>query len=134
MSLAEAVLTQFPEPPVEMLRDEAVGPEHPSQELERLVPIIPTSALKDFYLGTVRDARLRVVSPLHVTLASEEGNIRAEATEIDEFGFGGSYADALSDLQRAIAELYLSLEDAKDRLGPDLERVWQVLQAKIRRV
>jgi hypothetical protein len=133
MSLAEAKLQQFLEPTVEMLLDEAVGSEQFSKE-PLLVPYIPTSAPKDFYLGSVRDARLRVVSPLHVNLADEDGSIRAEATEIDEFGFGETYAEALSDLQRAIAELFFSLEEARDRLGADLERVWRVLQEKVRRL
>lgn len=82
-------------------------------------------------LGALRDGRLRVISPISVNLSTEENNVIAEAVEFNEFGFGKNSSEAIVDLQRAIAELYFTLEDEQDRLGLDLQRVWDRLQEKI---
>lgn len=98
--------------------------------------IIAVSALlspKKLLLGFLRDGRLRVYSPISVNISKEEGNFIAEATELDEFGFGKNASEAITDLQRAIAELYLTLEAEQDKLGADLVRVWDILQKKISR-
>ena len=63
----------------------------------------------------------------------EEGKHVVEAPELNEFGFGENLPVALSDLQAAIAELYLTLEEEQERLGPDLSSVWDVLSKKVRR-
>ncbi len=90
-------------------------------------PVLPDRIL----LGTLRDGRLRVRSPITVKFTKEDSHIIAEATELGEFGFGANLSDALRDLQRAIVELYFTLEEGKDRLGPDLQRVWTTLQQKL---
>jgi hypothetical protein len=82
-------------------------------------------------LGYLRDGRFRVVSPLQVKLTYEDKHTIAEAVELDEFGFGENISEALADLQRAIAELYFTLEKEQSRLGTDLQRIWVVLQEKI---
>lgn len=92
-------------------------------------PVLPDHIL----LGTLLDGRLRVQSPITVKITKEEQHIIAEAVELDEFGFGTNLSDALRDLQRAIVELYFTLEEGKDRLGPDLQRVWTTLQYKLLR-
>ena len=86
-----------------------------------------------FYVGALRDGRLRVVSPISVRSMVENEQIILESEELDEFGFGRTLSEAIIDLQRAIAELYLTLEEEQNRLGPDLERVWSILQQKIQR-
>ena len=63
----------------------------------------------------------------------EGGEHVVEATELNEFGFGETLSEALTDLQAAIAELYFTLEEDQDRLGPDLSSVWDVLSRKIRK-
>jgi hypothetical protein len=90
-----------------------------------------TKVQKDILLGSLRDGRLRVIFPLQVKFYAEEGKIVAEAIEISEFGFGDSWSEALADLQRAIAELFFTLEKEKKRLGVDLKRVQKILQEKI---
>lgn len=90
-------------------------------------PVLPDRIL----LGTLLDGRLQVQSPIIVKFTKEDQRIVAEATELDEFGFGATLSDALRDLQRAIVELYFTLEEGKDRLGPDLQRVWTTLQHQL---
>ena len=82
-------------------------------------------------LGFLRDGRLRVRAAIEVAILESDGQIIAEAEELNEFGSGDNQAEAIIDLQHAIAELYFSLEEDKDRLGPGLEKVWAVLQGKI---
>lgn len=82
-------------------------------------------------LGALRDGRLRVISPISVDLSTEELQVIAEAVELNEFGFGGNPSEAIMDLQHAIAELYFTLEEEQDRLGTDLQQIWDRLQQKI---
>jgi hypothetical protein len=94
----------------------------------------PESLLpKEFLLGTLGDARFRVVRPLQVVVSTENDDFIANADEIDEFGYGPTQVDALRDLQRTIVALFLSLERDDARLGPDLRRILAVLRQKIRR-
>lgn len=97
--------------------------------LIRVSPVLPDHIL----LGSLRDGRLQVQSPITVKLAKEDQHVIAEATELDEFGFGTNLSEALRDLQRAIVELYFTLETEQDRLGPDLQRIWVTLQDKLLR-
>lgn len=95
--------------------------------------IISTELPNEILLGTLWDGRLRVQSPITVKITKENQHVIAEATELDEFGFGANLSEALRDLQRAIVELYLTLEEGKDRLSPDLQRVRATLQTKLSR-
>jgi len=83
-------------------------------------------------LGFVRDGRLLVYSPIRVKFTQEGQHIIAEAVEFNEFGFGENESEALTDLQRAIVELYFTLEKEQERLGSDLQNVWGKLQKMIR--
>ena len=82
-------------------------------------------------LGTMNDARLRVRQPFQVTMATENDDFIAEAEEIDEFGFGKNPSAAVRDLQLTIVELYFTLKNEAHRLGPDLKRVFSVLESKL---
>lgn len=84
-------------------------------------------------LGFLADARFRILLPFEVHLISEHESTVAEAVEVDEFGYGGNSAEAIRDLQRTLVELYESLDHDQARLGPDLDRVWRVLQEKLAR-
>lgn len=94
-----------------------------------LAPAIPSEVL----LGSLRDGRLRVYSPIKVRFTTEGKHIIAEAVELNEFGFGENPSVALIDLQRTIAELYFTLEEEQDHLGKDLQNVWAEIQEKIRK-
>lgn len=89
---------------------------------------------KRVLVGSLRDGRLRVYSPFKVKFTIEGHNVIAEAIEFNEFGFGENASEALIDLQRAIAELYFTLEGEQHRLSPDLQNVWSVLQEKIQKI
>lgn len=82
-------------------------------------------------LGTLNDARLRVRQPFQVTMSTENDDFIAEAVEIDEFGFGKNPSASIRDLQLTIVELYFTLNSEAHRLGPDLKRVFHVLESKL---
>ena len=92
--------------------------------------IIPLEVIK---LGFLRDGRLRVREAIEVKILEEEGQIIAEAEELNEFGSGDNQTEAIADLQYAIAELYFTLEAEQAHLGKELQRVWGTLQAKMDR-
>ena len=94
----------------------------------------PAAVPREALLGSVRDGRLRVQSPIRVKFTQEGQNIIAKAVEFNEFGFGENPSEALVDLQHAIAELYFTLDKEHDRLGRDLQRVRAKLQKKIHKL
>lgn len=86
-------------------------------------------------LNSLTDDRLRVKEPIEVVIfRDDEGFILAEAVELNEFGYGDDAAEAFAELQYAVGDLYFSLEEDKDRLGPGLQKVWETLQVKIEKV
>jgi hypothetical protein len=101
----------------------------PADVAATLPPAIPDRML----LGSVGDGRLKVAEPLDVVIKIENRHVIAEARVIDEFGFGGTFGEAIRDLQRAISELYFRLEEEQHRLGPDLDRIWQHLKVVFQR-
>jgi hypothetical protein len=101
------------------------------ESLVRLSESLPITLKNEILLGTLRDSRLKIVIPIKVDFLNEKDKIIAEAEEINEFGFGDNRSEALVDLQRAIRELYFTLEKEHRKLGTDLQHVWEVLQKKI---
>ena len=85
-----------------------------------------------FALGSLRDGRLRVVKPIDVVQMPMGGKFVVEAPELNEFGFGDGFSEAIADLQAAIVELYFTLETEQKRLGPDLAAVWSIISRKVR--
>ena len=81
-------------------------------------------------LAFLRDGRLRVREAIEVKILEDEGQIIAEAEELNEFGSGDNQTEAIADLQYAIADLYFTLEAEQAHLGKELQRVWGTLQAK----
>ena len=98
--------------------------EYVGSDLELAIP-------DEVLLGSLRNGRLKVHSPIRVRFATEGKHTIAEAVEINEFGFGENISEAIADLQRTIAELYSTLEKEQERLGKDLQSVWATLQKKI---
>lgn len=135
-----AQIQPFPEPASVHHADEETAHARDLIELPLayLVPVERVGALTSalparIRLGSLRDGRLRVTSPIEVQFEREERHVIAEATELSEFGFGANASEALGDLQRAITELYFALEQEQDRLGADLGQVWARLTDKVTR-
>ena len=84
-------------------------------------------------LESLGDERLRVREAIEVAVFETEGFILAEAVGFNEFGEGDNPAEAVADLQEALADLYFTLEAEQDNLGRWLQGVWEVLQRKVER-
>lgn len=87
-----------------------------------------------FLLSHLRDGRIRVKEPIAVTWTLEDGTYIVEASDFNEYGEGDTIAQAIEDLQASIAELYFELDEHKDRLGADLQQVFESLTRKLRRI
>ena len=96
-----------------------------------MTPTPPPAMPKEFALGALRDGRLRVIEPIAVKWTTEDGQCVLEAVEVNEFGFGADFSEAIADLQAAIAELRFTLEAEQERLGPDLQAVRATLARKV---
>ena len=127
------------QPPVDVI-DEIEGAEQWAYGVDALAqqflqgapaPAAPQPAFPDtLLLGALLDGRLRVREPFEVAVAQENADFMLEAVEVSEFGFGINPSEALADLQRAIGELYTTLEVDQKNLGRDLVEVWAILQRK----
>lgn len=139
---ASAPIQQLPEQRAEEV-EEPIG-FHGRADMPAWVPFVPPAGLVSIVgarvtipdrilIGSLHDGRLRVQIPIAVKFSSEEEHVIAEAEEFNEFGFGTNPSEALRDLQRALAELYFTLEQEGHRLGPDLARAWARLRPAISR-
>jgi|SRR5579863_1427843 len=90
--------------------------------------IQPGSRPDRILLGTLSDFGFRVVKPIEVLLETREDAVIASWQEVEEFGTGLSVSSATTELGRTIAELYRTLQSDSGNLGPDLQRVWHLLQ------
>ena len=68
--------------------------------------------------GCLREPRLRLRQPLAIKFCRQEGQVIAEAVELNGFEAGADPSAALVDLRHAIAELYRSLNAEQHRLAP----------------
>lgn len=83
-------------------------------------------------LGTINHCDFRVIKALPLHLDTRGNSVIASWREIDEFGTGATMSQACDDLGHTLAELYSSLKADESRLGPDLARVWGILQRYIK--
>jgi hypothetical protein len=82
----------------------------------------------ELYIGSLPDPRLRLRIPLRVTVEEEDGVVSVWNSELEEVGYGSNRGAAVQDFQQTLVELYRTLENDQDRLGPEMERVWGLLQ------
>ena len=84
-------------------------------------------------LGTLHDARLRVVEPFELEITDDKYGFVAFAPEIGDYGLGPTESEAIRDLEATIVELYFTLNE-EARLGPQMQATLTTLQRKIQRV
>jgi hypothetical protein len=82
-------------------------------------------------ITALRDARIQVLAPIPVEISRQGEAVIVEIQEIEEYGQGASLGEAIEDLQRGVAELFLTLLDEREALGSDLQRVRHWLQEKL---
>jgi hypothetical protein len=82
-------------------------------------------------LGTLSDLKFRVIKPIHVEVEFREDTVITSWEAIEEFGTGASVYSSAQDLGRTLAELYRALQVDQDNLGPEMQRVWAILQEHV---
>lgn len=82
-------------------------------------------------IGGLLDIRLRLRGVLTLDMEREGDYFVAICSDLNEFGYGNDPTRAIEDARRSIAELYWSLKESHDRLGPDLAKTWQMLSELI---
>ena len=92
------------------------------------------SESRDSILDGLAHNGLRVVEPFKIQIDVVDGTVIVDAPEINEYGEGDTVEEAIKDLQASIVELFSDLDEDRDRLGPDLQRVYETLTRKLRRV
>lgn len=124
---------------LQVLERPAVASEELAPAAEQLREVMPRLVDEgelelptEFLLGSVGVGRLRVLRAFHVLVTTENDDFIANADEINEFGFGSNYVEAVRDLQRTIVELFFSLEADEARLGPDLQQTLATLREHLR--
>lgn len=100
-----------------------------ADQIKRALKPMPDHIL----IGSLRDGRLRVTSPIKITFMAEAQHVIAEAEEFNEFGYGSNKSESIIDIQHTISELFLTLEAEKEALGPELRLTWLSLQQKIQK-
>ena len=82
-------------------------------------------------LASLHHPRLRLQIPLSLRIERENGHVTAWSDDLEEIGYGPTLGAALDDFQRTVVELYESLHAAQELLGPDMARLWRVMQLHI---
>lgn len=96
--------------------------------LSKIFPILaPLTELTE-----LADERLQVAESFGLQRYVESAQYIVEAVEINEFGYGDTWAEAVVDLQEAIGELYFLLHAEQDNLGAELTNIWVILSRKVK--
>ena len=93
----------------------------------------PRHVIRRTLLGVVRDPRLRVKRGIPVRIERKGKNVTAYCPDLEEFGSGPNLSASLEDLAGTLSELYLSLEEQHDNLGPHMALIQQRLAEYIER-
>ena len=75
-------------------------------------------------LDTLNDERFSVVEPFEVTWYEEGDSVVAVCSDTEDAGCGGSLSEAVVDLQEAMVEVYLALDEQRDNLAPHMRRIY----------
>jgi len=91
----------------------------------------PAGLPSEFVVGTLRHPVLRLRRPVRLAVAQDEEFVTVVLDEVDEFGYGPHLTAAIEDWQQTIAELYLTLQAERERLGPAMADLWERLQTVV---
>jgi hypothetical protein len=94
---------------------------------------LPTACPSRVQFAALRDPILQMVRAIPLQVSKEESNVVVSWPEVDEFGTGETLGVALDDFANGLRELYCRLFAPDVNLGPDLQRVKQVLDQYIQR-
>ena len=85
-------------------------------------------------IGQLCDDRLRLIRPISLAIETEVNSVAVTDDFSDSFGSGEYLTEAIEDYQRCMVELYWTLNDETQRLGPAMIELRDALNLRIRRV
>lgn len=93
-----------------------------------------TTASKPVLLYSLHHPDLSLVTPIAVSLEydPEATQVTAYAYDLDLFGYGETELEALSDLRRTVADLYLELRENQNHLTGKALMIWRYLAHVVR--
>ena len=83
------------------------------------------------FLYSLRHPLLRLRNPIAVSLVYDGTQSIAAAYDLDVFGYGETDGEALDDLRCVINDLYFTLKNNSNALGPLPQRVWEYLSETV---
>jgi len=77
--------------------------------------------------------RLELEMPIIVSLyySEEGGGWIVDCPELNLYGEGEDERQAIDDFKNALEEFYFSLRKDKETLGPELRKIWEILQKTV---
>ncbi len=92
---------------------------------------VPSATPDRLLLGGLRHPRLRLYRPVSLTVEREDEHVTVWSDLLEEIGYGPHLTAAVEDFQETVSELYFSLKAEQERLGPEMRRLWEMLQGMV---
>ena len=93
----------------------------------------PSARPPQLLFGGLRHPNFRLRKPIPLRTEEEEGTVSVAWEDIQEFGYGGTLSEALSDFAATVTELLISLSREDSPLSNDLSTVREKLAEYIER-
>ena len=91
------------------------------------VPRPDTVLRQVFPIADLLDDRIYLKQPIVLHVEPENEFYVARCDDFDEFGYGRDPMAAVDDFRQTFAELYWTLKNDEDRLGPGMKTLWERL-------
>jgi len=79
-------------------------------------------------LSSLPHPQMRLRVPLRLRVEREGDLVSVWNEEVEELGYGPHLTAAVEDFQQTVVELYTSLRQDRERLGPALQVLWNRLE------
>jgi len=80
---------------------------------------------KVLFISSLHNTHFHLKTSISVSLEYDSHQFIAYAPDLDIYGCGDTEYEAVEDLRESIIDLYLDLKEEK--LGPDLQRIYEYL-------
>jgi hypothetical protein len=91
----------------------------------------PSARPDKLLFGALDDPEFRLRQAIPLDVCVEESSVVLTWTEVEEFGYGSTMGVALDDFAQTVRELHRRLLAEDTQLGPDLQKVKDVLATYI---
>ena len=93
-----------------------------------------TMGAKPLVIDDLATPQLRLLEGLHAELEDWHTPVTVWSPELEEYGSGRDVVEAVSDFKASVVELYQTLKENADHLGPYPCRQWEYLRRIVKEV